>query len=56
MDDSGGIPPPDNRLQDSNLRLKWRLFIIFGTFLVFVFFYDGIFMGKVIKISQSYKL
>lgn len=36
MDDSGGIPPPVNRLQDSSLRLKWRLFRIFETFLVFL--------------------
>ena len=37
MDDSGGIPPPVNRLQDSSLRLKWRLFKKIGTFWGFRF-------------------
>jgi len=56
VDDSGGYPPPLNTLQDSDLRLKWRLFRIFETFLVFVFFLLLNTYGKVIKKSQSYKL
>jgi hypothetical protein len=37
VDDSGGIPPLVNGLYDSCLHVKWRFFVRFDLFGIFIF-------------------